>query len=230
MVILVYDSSGKAADGLHGILKAGYGEDNVHYFTDRAKLMHYADRHIFHVVFLCLSVQAEEELDDAGRLCLIIPGVNLIIISEDERYMSRALKLHASGYICLPLTEEAVDSELHNLLYPVYDDLPLLRLERRNGITVFIDEKPVSFAYKKTGELLALLFDMEGGMLSNEVMIDRLWEESKDIDKSRSYLQNVRSDLIHTLSAWGLQGAVKHKRGRMWLDMSRFRVSEGAPT
>ena len=228
MVILVYDRSGKAADGLPGLLKAGYGEDSVHYFTDRSELMHYADRHIFHVVFLCLSDKAEEELDDAGKLCLIIPGVNLIIISEDERYMSRALKLHASGYICLPFTEEAVDSELHNLLYPVYDDLPLLRLERRNGITVYIDEKPVSFAYKKTGELLALLIDMEGGMLSNEVMIDRLWEESKDIDKSRSYLQNVRSDLIHTLSAWGLQEAVKHKRGRMWLDMSRFRVSAGA--
>ena len=230
MVIIVFDRMKDTGTGLTEMLGRIYGgvdssDYHVHYLTSEEELMSYCEGHIFHVVFICMSQSCEKDLRAAKVLMRLIPGVNIILVSGDESYMSHALRLHASGYICLPLSEDKVGSELSNLLYPVYESLPEIRMEPDRSRKIYVEGRPVNFTYEKTNELFMMLFDLGGGMMSTGEMIDGLWEEGKDISRSRSYLQNIRSDLLHTLSLYGLDGAVKHRRGRMWIDMNRFRIS-----
>ena len=224
MIILAYDGINDTEEKLCHILKRMYGEDSVQFFTDRDELLKYGENHIFHVIFFRPGPAMDKDVDTAERMLHLIPGVNLILVCEDESLALRALKIHASGYITLPFTEEKAREEMENLLYPVYESLPEIRIERGKNIKVFINGDPVYFNYEKTGELFALLMDSGGGMLSTGELIDNLWHEDKDISKSRSYLQNIRSDLFHTLSLYGLKEAIGHRRGRMWIDMEKIRV------
>ncbi len=218
--ILVYDRQGDTGTVLTGLLKRLCPADRVYGFTGAEDILKYADGHLYQVVFVRL-LNAGEELGLARSLTGMIPGVNLIFLSDDKESMVDAIRLHASGYICLPLTEESVEYELGNLLYPVQSELPVISV-RGEPSEVYIDGRPVHFAYRKTSELLVLLLQMKGAMLRTERMSDYLWEEDKPVEKSRSYLQNLRSDLIHTLSMYGLDGAVCHRRGKMWLDRDMF--------
>lgn len=224
MVILVFDREKDTGEELSGILKEMYGEDVVYFFNDRDRLTAFCERHIFHVLFFCVSGQTEEDLLLSEETMHLIPEVNLILLYRDESLIGRALKIHSSGYIMLPVTREKVESEMDNLLYPIYESLPEIRIEDGDIIKVYINDTPVRFSYKKTAKLLNLLIERRGGMLSTGEMINGLWEEDRDIEKSRSYLQNIRSDLFHTLSLYGLRDAVKHRRGRMWMDTGKFRV------
>lgn len=218
--ILVYDRQGDTGTALTGLLKRLCPADRVYGFTGAEDILKYADGHLYQVVFVRL-LNAGEELGLARSLTGMIPGVNLIFLSADKESMADAIRLHASGYICLPLTEEAVKYELGNLLYPVQSEPPVISV-REDASEVYINGAPVHFTYRKTAELLILMLKMNGAMLRTEKIIDCLWEEDKPVEKSRSYLQNMRSDLIHTLSMYGLDGAVCHRRGRMWLDRDMF--------
>ncbi len=224
MVILVFDRVKDTGEELSGMLKEMYGEDSVHFFRDRDGLIRFCERHIFHVLFFCVSGETEKDLLLSEEAMHLIPEVNLILLYRDDSLISRALKIHASGYIRLPVTREKVESEMDNLLFPVYESLPEIRIEEGDKIKVYINDTPVRFSYEKTARLLNLLLDRRGGMLSTGEMINGLWEEDRDIEKSRSYLQNIRSDLLHTLSRYGLKDVVKHRRGRMWMDTGKFRV------
>jgi len=118
-------------------------------------------------------------MGEAERIMHMIPDVNLIIVSEDDRYALKAVKLHASGYMTFPVTEKNIAEEMENLLYPVYDSVPEIRTDGERNTKVYIDDKPVCFTYEKTGELLKLLLDRDGGMISTGEMIDSLFEEGK---------------------------------------------------
>ena len=225
MTILIYDRSGQEGDKLSDILKKLVPDDNIQFFTEEDELLRYAGGHIFHVVFMRLEGSGEGELKLSGVLSRMIPGVNLILMADTEGFMAEAIRLHASGYICLPVTEEAAGRELSNLLYPVSHVLHVIRLDDKKP-EVYIDEKPVSFAYSKTKELFILLLKMDGAMLRSEKMRDCLWDEHKPVEKSRSYLQNLRSDLIKTLALYGLEDAVCRRRGCMWLDRGKFVLEE----
>ena len=225
MTDLIYDSGQTAGEELHDILMKLDPEDRVLLFSDKSGILKYADSHIYHTVFVCLNGVTEEEFELSSALLNMIPGVNLIFLAEDEGYIRRALNMHASGYILLPLDEEKVRFELGNLLYPVASEVPEIIVDH-DKYEIFIDGKPVSFAYSRTKELFMLLLRMDGAMVRNEKMMDYIFEENKPQDKSRSYLQNLRSDLIHTLALYGLDGAVCHRRGSMWLDRTKFTITD----
>ena len=219
MTILVYDGKGEKGEELTGLLGELTPDDRVHLFNNPKEITDYADSHIYNVVFVCLY--DEDDISLALALMHIIPEVNMILTAQDERYMKQALYMHASGYICMPLTEEALEAELSNLLYPPAPGCPVVRWDEKSG-EVYIDGEPVHFAYSKTRDLFILLLSMKGAMVRTEKMRDHLFDEDKQDGKSRSYLQNLRSDLIHSLARYGLEDAVCRRRGRMWLDRNKY--------
>ena len=172
--ILVYDRAGDTGKAVADMLKRLHPGDRIHGFDDPDDILSFASGRIYQVVFIC-SDGSEEEPALAKALTTIIPGVNLIFVSADRLLMEEAIRIHASGYICLPLTEEKLESELGNLLYPVQSELPVISV-RGEPSEVYIDGRPVHFAYRKTSELLVLLLQMKGAMLRTERIGDDLWE------------------------------------------------------
>ncbi len=221
MKIIVFDRKKNTGQKLESLLRELCPEHTVFFSDDEEETRSYAAGHIYNLVFVCISDAGGNDMDLSRELSRMIPSVNLILVSEGKEYLEEALEIHASGYICLPLSEEKVRKRMDDLLYPV-PEVSHIRIVRGKKPEIFINDEAVSFRYKKTKELLILLIDREDEILSSSTIKNNLWGWDRSPEKGNSYFQNIRSDLFHTLRRYGLENMVCHSRGSMWIDRDRF--------
>ena len=164
----------------------------------------------------------ETDLPELGGLFLgqylkdLNPQVNLIYVNKSAKNGYDALKLHASGYILKPVTEERVKEELVELRHPVGKNRTKRCFAQTFGnFEFFVDGKPVSFKYSRTKEILALLVNNRGSQTTNGEIIASLWEDDGDPEKKSSYLSNLRQDLQNTLTRLKVNDIILKQRGSM---------------
>ena len=87
---------------------------------------------------------------------------------------------------------------------------------------VFYESKPLKFRYLKTKELLAYLIDRKGALCPNREIISVLWEDNPSGSDKYSYLKNLRTDLIHTLSLIGYENSIVRTRGTLGIVRDDF--------
>ena len=88
---------------------------------------------------------------------------------------------------------------------------------------VFLDDKPVYIRVAKAKELLALMVDKMGAILTPQEALDRIWEgRSYDTNSASVYRVNMKK-LRDTLKEAGIDEIMVdgNKRGK-YLDISRF--------
>jgi len=66
-----------------------------------------------------LNADAEGAFRLGEELVACRPRTNLIFISTNDEHAAEAMRLHASGYLRRPLSEEAIRREVHELRRPV---------------------------------------------------------------------------------------------------------------
>ena len=71
-----------------------------------------AMEHQFDVAFLDVRMRTMTGLELARKLKDIQPKINIIFVTGYDEYAGDAMRLHASGYIEKPVTEEKVRQEL----------------------------------------------------------------------------------------------------------------------
>ena len=106
--------------------------------------------------------------------------------------------MNCSAYLLKPITEEKIRNAAANLRYPVFDEK---RVELRcfGNFEAFCDGSPIQFKYNRTKELLAYLTDRNGTRCSMKERSAVLFEN----DQHRSYMYQIRLDLVNTLGGWG---------------------------
>jgi two-component SAPR family response regulator len=86
---------------------------------------------------------------------------------------------------------------------------------------IFVNGKPIEFSSSKAKELLALLVDRKGGIVTTDEMITYLWEDRPDDEKSRNLCRKVVQRLHNRLRENGIEDIIlRHNRGRS-LDVSK---------
>ena len=86
---------------------------------------------------------------------------------------------------------------------------------------VFWRGEPLSFARRKTPELLALLIDRRGAPCSAEERAAVLWEDQADVAAAKHSLRALVQDLRHTLSAIGMEDVLLRRRGLLAIRVER---------
>ena len=170
------------------------------------------------VLFIDTDLRDCPWMDLCREAQAVNPNINLIITSSypDEAY--DAISLRPSGFLLKPLSEEAVRTELEELryLYPTEQEPESdsrLRIQAFGNFEVYgPDGYPLSFQYAKSRELLAYLVDRRGTFCSNAEISTALWGEDS-VDSKRSYLKNIRSDLVNTLEQAGYPDVLIRRRG-----------------
>ena len=99
---------------------------------------------------------------------------------------------------------------------------------------VFWQGEPLLFRRKRTKELFAFLIDRECASCTAEEIASVLWEESEDIQKSKSMIRNYIHDLKVTLRSIGMEDALIRKRElialkRDMIDCDYYRLLDGDP-
>ncbi len=128
----------------------------------------------------------------------IYPSVNVIMISDDKEGAYDAIKMHASGYIVGPVSEEDVKNELNELRYQGSRGIKSrVYIQTFGDFEIFVDGEPVSFKYTRTKEVVAVLVNNRGAQTTNGEIIASLWED--DGDPERKHVYSTRQDRMRSV-------------------------------
>ena len=172
------------------------------------------------IAFLDVEMHGMNGVLLAEKLRSVNERVNIIFTTGYGDYMPTAFRLHASGYLLKPVSEEELRAELNNLLWKP-------KTEKRFKVTAFgsfkasTDGVPLVFQYRKTEELLAYLVDANGRLCTMGELALALWEEDDSNDHS-SYLRNLISDLRQVLKERSCEDVLLRRKGALGVDVNRI--------
>ncbi len=172
-----------------------------------------AQENICEIAFLDIAMRPMSGLELARRLKEIQPKINIIFVTGYSEYAGDAMRLHASGYLEKPVTEEKVEKELEDLRQPIIPQQPaaLLRVDCFGSFEVYTpDGNPVHFERAKAKECFAYLISLHGASCSARELASILFEESPYDMKKSAYTRKILSSMTKSLRAVGAE-AVLHR-------------------
>ncbi len=213
MLVFALDDERIALENLTDAIKKALPKAELHSFRTAEELLAFAADKVCDIAFLDIKLRSVNGLAVAEYLIERNAKVNLIFTTGYSEFAPSAFALHASGYILKPVTPEKITEEMEHLRYPLQENrLPRVRIRAFGRFEVYIDGIPASFRYAKTREFLAILVDQKGAMCSNGTLTACLWEDD-DPGAHKSYLKNLRSDLVNSLASYGCENILARGKG-----------------
>ncbi len=164
-----------------------------------------------------LGLHKAEDLALAEALRSAHPKANILFCADSREYAMEAWDLNGSAYFLGPITQEKLENALQNLRYPVRIG-KRVKIQCFGNFEVYCDGKPIWFKYSRTKELFAYLVDRKGALCSIRELSAILFGD----DMHRSYMYQIRLDLINTLDALGVGDIISHPHG--CLSLARDKV------
>ena len=197
MRIIAVDDEKTALERLIESIEQAEPAAEIHGFRNPEEALAYIKEVACDVAFLDIRMKKMHGICLAQEMKLICPKVNIIFSTGYDEYYEDAFELHASGYLRKPVTSEKVKHELADLRYPVAaaGDHKRVRIQTFGYFEMFVDEKPISFYYDKTKEMVAYLVNRDGALCTNNEIMTELWQD----DKHASYLRHLKKDFIDTI-------------------------------
>ena len=162
------------------------------------------------IAFLDIEMRGTNGITIAEILRARNPKVNVIFCTGYSEYSLDAWNLDCSGYLLKPVTEEKVRHALDNLRYPVPGH-KRVRFHCFGNFEAYCDGIPILFKYNRTKEFLAYLVDRDGAFCSLRELSGVLFED----EDHRSYVNQIRLDLLNTLGSLGVGDILLQARGKM---------------
>lgn len=210
MNVLLVDDELPALSELSDTVSNVLPEEKIYSFRKAEEAMSFAENTRIDIAFLDINMRFIDGITMAKKLLSLYPVCNIIFCTGYTEYALDALEIYSSGYLLKPVTEEKVLSALSHLRYPAADKKHRLEIRCFGNFDVLCDGIPVAFKYKKTRELLAYLTDRGGAEATTQEIMAAIFEENRT-----SYFNNIRLDLLNTLSKLGVSDTVSAPYGRM---------------
>lgn len=155
------------------------------------------------VAFLDIQMGSMSGLELAERLKRLHPDLHIIFVTGYQKYAVQAFRLHATGYLLKPASEEDLERELTFL----YGDRPAgrVRVQTFGGFEIFVDGAPVKFGRAKSRELLAYLIDRKGASVNTAEACAVLFEDGANTPSNKSYYRTLIKDLRISLAEAGVE-------------------------
>ena len=218
MKILAVDDEKLGLETLVSAITKSDDSNEVFGFRKAQDAIDFVKENKVDVAFLDIQLRGTNGVDLAKKLKAIYPKINIVFATGYDIYQQDAFKMHASGYILKPINKEKVKLELDNLRNPVEPEiLDTNKLVARTfgSFELFFDGKPIKFKYDKSKELMALLVDARGSLLSNGQIMAYLWED----DNHESYLRGLKKDITDTLKSIDMLDSIVIQRGKIGVDL-----------
>lgn len=219
--VLIVDDEELACSYLLSLLDQCDDVNVVGSFSVACAALVCVEEELIDLAFLDIEMPDMDGLTLANRIKDIDPCVEVVFTTGYEGYSLEAFKRYALGYLLKPC---AMDDIRYYL-----DQAQLLRMRRKTQrlslrafgrFDAFVGGCPVMFSNAKAKELLALLVDADGGEVSMEQAIDRLWEDHVYDESVKALYRRALRDLKRTLRDQVDDEALMCSRGAVSLDMS----------
>ena len=169
------------------------------------------------IAFLDIGMPGINGIQLAKKMKSIKPEIKIIFVTAYDDYALEAYKVHASGYITKPVSEERIKEEISELEKTV-DLTPTKKLQIKcfGNFEIFYKGEPVKFSYQKSKEVFAYLVDREGSLININEINAVMWEEDH-----KSYLRNLIADIQQTLKSIDCSDIFVKKHNGCAIDTSK---------
>lgn len=189
-------------------------------FQDVGKALFYMKDTKIDIVFLDIEMPQMNGIETARRMREINPALCIIFITGYDQYAMDAFKEEAVSYLLKPCTMEDLVRAVNRARRLL--SAPMVRVVIRTfgHFAVFIDGKPCQFANSKAKELLAIMVDWKGGVVTMEQAVDILWEDRPYDEAVKQLYRKAVSYLRQIMKEYGVE-FIDIGRGRLNLVPSR---------
>lgn len=189
-------------------------------FTSPREALEFVEKTPVDLAVLDVEMPEMDGISLGRKLKERCPGIALIYVTGHTQYAFDAFQLEASAYLLKPFNQADIERAIARAKALAESEEKLqsrkkLFIRTFGRFEVFVDGNVVEFPSSKAKELLALLVDRKGGIVTTQEMLTYLWEDRPDSDASRSLCRKVASRLHKCLEQIGADDIIiRHKRGR----------------
>ena len=222
MFALCVDDEAPLLNGLVRAVEASPDITGTAQFRMCSEALEWAKDHRPDVAFLDIRLRGQTGLELAEQLHKLYPALPVVFCTGYREYAFDALQLHVSGYLMKPITAEAVQREIDNILSKNEASEKLLTVQCFGNFDVFKNGKPLHFKRKRSKEVLAYLVDRRGSSVTAKEICAVLWEDDDVTDKNTMHLYKLIGDLKATLEEAGASDVLIKNNYEYAIDTSKI--------
>lgn len=191
-------------------------------FTSSTEALNYINKNHVDVVILDIEMPGLNGINLGDKIKKKFSNTYLIYTTCHEQYALKAYGLDALGYILKPCDKSK--------LRAVLDRASILCKHSKRGVfirtfghfDVFINGAVVHFRNSKAKEMLALLVDRQGGIVTMEQAIDIIWQDKAYDNKVKSLYRTAIADLRRTLSDFDMENLITVGRACININLGEY--------
>lgn len=217
MNILLVDDEHLQLLRLENAAKKVLANATFYSFTNPLEAYEESKKHSIDIAFLDIEMPVINGIQLAKKLKTINPKTNVIFVTAYDNYALQAFKVHASGYLTKPVSEEKIKVEIDNLnrVEPLNNNKDI-QIKCFGNFEIFYKDEPIKFSYQKSKEVVAYLIDREGAVININELNAVLWEEDH-----KSYLRNLLADIQKTFKSLGISDVLVKRRNGYSIDVNQ---------
>lgn len=158
----------------------------------------------------------------AKKFKSIYPDMIIVFVTGYEDHIVDAVKTRADFYIFKPYNNEDITAVIKRAKLLSSRMQKNIFIRTFGSFDVFVNGVPISFSSSKAKELLALIIDKKGGVLTNEEGYSYLWESAPYDHKSGSGFRKVVGRLNETLKNYGIDSIIKKVSNGRYANSNSF--------
>lgn len=175
------------------------------------------------VVFAEIEMNEINGIEFVDRVHQINEDIKAVFLTLSPQYALRAFEVDAIGYLLKPADPRQVQRQLSKAArFTAPPQKPRIFVRTFGHFDIFVDGVAVRFSSAKAKELLALLVDRRGGVVTMAQAIGTLWESRAYDDSVRSLYRNVLQSLRETLSQAGISEIFINSRNSRSVNTTKF--------
>lgn len=212
MKTIIVDDEYAASNYLKHLCEAIDLVELVGVFNNPQEALDFLVKEKVDLAFLDIEMPELTGMDIARTLKVKEIKTEIVFVTGYEHYALEAFKQNAVSYLLKPSELEDVENAVkraQKLLEP--KNLKKVFIKTFGRFDVFVNHEPIYFTNAKAKELLALLVDFEGGTLSMDAIIDKLWEDRPYDEKVKQLYRKAVSYLHQLQKNYGLNLFVSHR-------------------
>ena len=210
MIAIAVDDEALMLGALVSAIEASPDISQVTKFSDCEDALEFVKGHSVDIAFLDINMRGMGGLALAEKIVAARPSCKIVFCTGYEEYAIPAFKLHASGYLMKPISEEDVQAEIDNIKGLRQKEKPLT-VKCFGNFEVYAKNEKVMFKRLKSKELFAFLVDRNGAGMTAKQICAVLFPDDTDDSKNAAYLRQLVLDLKNTLKTVGADAVFCHE-------------------
>ncbi len=201
------------------------------YFSNGFSALEYAKDNDFDVAFLDIEMPEISGIELAAKINEINPKIVIIFVTAHDKYAFSAYKAGGRAYLLKPYSPDDLEEVFVFLNKMVKNkDIRSDMQEKKSRIfistfgrfDIVIDGKPHIFKNAKAKELMALLVDNKGGVLTNVEIFSILWEDKAYNNVTSTYVRRTLRALKEELQSIDSESIVEFNRNSTHINMNLY--------